>query len=238
MNPIGTGPFRFASWNRGSDLTLERNPDYFVKGQPYLDRIVFKVIPDASARLLALEAGEIDYIPAYDLENSAVERLQKSKDITVTSKGHESWAAITELMFNMDKAPFKDVRVRRALAQAIDRKFIVDKATFGLNKVATGPISSEMAWCYTPDVRLYPFDPKAAEQQLDEAGVKRGAGRRAIPRQADRIARRRHLRPYRGNRGDPAQGGRSGCAGQRPRSAQPHCRRSTPRANSTCSSIR
>jgi peptide/nickel transport system substrate-binding protein len=174
MKPIGTGPFRFVSWNRGSDITLERNPDYFVKGQPYLDKIVFKVIPDASARLVALEAGEIDYIPAYDLENAAVERLQKSKDITVTSKGHESWAAITELMFNTDKAPFGDVRVRRALAQAIDRKFIVDKATFALNKVATGPISSEMAWAYTPDVRIYSFDPKAAEQQLDEAGFKRG----------------------------------------------------------------
>jgi peptide/nickel transport system substrate-binding protein len=174
IKPIGTGPFRFVAWNRGSDITLERNPDYFVTGQPYLDKIVFKIIPDASARLVALEAGEIDYIPAYDLENAAIERLQKSKDITVTSKGHESWAAITELMFNMDKAPYNDVRVRRALSQAIDRKFIVDKAGFGLNKVATGPISSEMAWAYTPDVRIYPYDPKAAEQLLDEAGVKRG----------------------------------------------------------------
>jgi peptide/nickel transport system substrate-binding protein len=78
-------------------------------------------------------------------------------------------------MLNLDKAPYKDLRVRRALAQAIDRQFLVDKATFGLNKVATGPISSEMPWCYTPDVRSYPFDPKAAEQQLDAAGVKRGA---------------------------------------------------------------
>ena len=175
MKPVGTGPFRFVAWNRGSDITLERNPAYFMPGQPYLDKIVFKIIPDASARLVALETGEIDYIPAYDLQTSAIERLQKSKDITVTSRGHESWAAITELMFNMDKAPFNDVRVRRALTQAIDRNFIVDKATFGLNKAATGPFSSEMAWAYTPDVRIYAYDPKAAEQLLDEAGVKRGA---------------------------------------------------------------
>ena len=175
VKPVGTGPFRFVAWNRGSDITLERNPDYFVKGQPYLDKIVFKIIPDASARIEALESGEVDYLPAYDLQPASIERLRKSQEITVTSKGHESWSAITELMFNEDKAPFNDVRVRRALTQAIDRQFIVEKAGFGLNKVATGPFSSEMAWAYTPDVHIYAYDPKEAERLLDEAGVKRGA---------------------------------------------------------------
>src|SRR5262249_19513437 len=118
IKPVGTGPFRFVSWNRGSDVALERNPDYFAKGRPYLDKIIYKIIPNASARIVALEAGEIDYVPAYDLEASSIERLQKSKDITVTSKGHESWSAITELMMNEDKAPFNDARVRRALTQA------------------------------------------------------------------------------------------------------------------------
>jgi peptide/nickel transport system substrate-binding protein len=175
LKPVGTGPFKFASWQRGSSITLERNPDYFVKGQPYLDRIVFKVIPDASARVVALESGEVDYVAASDLQSSAVERLRKTAGITVTSKGHESWAAITELMFNMDKPPLNDLKVRRAISQAINRDFIVDKASFNLNKVATGPLSSETSWAYAKDVHLYPYDVAAAEKLLDEAGFKRGA---------------------------------------------------------------
>jgi len=173
--PVGTGPFRFKEWKRGSHIAMERNRDYFRKDEPYLDGVQVKFLPDPSSRMIALESGDIDYIPAYDLPASAVRRLQASKSITVTSKGHESWADIVELMFNLDKAPYNNLKVRQAIAHAIDRNFIVDKATFNLTKVATGPISSETGWAYTADVPKYAYDPDLAAKLLDEAGVTKGA---------------------------------------------------------------
>jgi peptide/nickel transport system substrate-binding protein len=171
LKPIGTGPFKFSQWARGRELTLLRNDAYFKKNQPYVERIVTRFIPEASARVRALEAGEIDYVAYFDLPPSMVADLQKNADLTVVSKGHEAWGSIVELMMNLDKAPYNDVRVRRAITHAIDRDFIIAKANYGLSKIATGPISSEIAWAYNPDTKQYPFNIAEANRLLDEAGV-------------------------------------------------------------------
>ena len=74
--PIGSGPFRFGSWNRGAYIELVRNDDYFVDGQPYLDRVIGQIVPDASSRLLAFEQGEIDFLHMYILPNDQIGRLK------------------------------------------------------------------------------------------------------------------------------------------------------------------
>lgn len=175
QKPIGTGPFKFVSWTRGNQIVMERNSDYFKQDQPFLDRIVIRLIPDAGARVIALESGEIDYLCYFDLPASAIEKLRKNPAVSVVSKGHEAWASIVQLMPNFDKEPFKDLRVRRALSHAIDKKFIIEKAAFGLTKLATGPLSADIAWAYNPSVTQYAYDPAAATKLLDEAGLKPGA---------------------------------------------------------------
>ncbi len=171
--PVGTGPFKFSEWARGREVVLMRNEDYFRKDRPYVDRIVSRFIPEASSRVRALEAGEVDYLAYFDLPPSMVGTLRDNPDITVVGEGHNAWGSIVELMMNLDKAPYNDVRVRQAITHAIDRQFIIDKANFGLSKVATGPISSQIAWAYNPDTRQYPYDPDTANKLLDEAGLAR-----------------------------------------------------------------
>jgi len=175
LAPIGSGPFKFSNWSRGREVVLIRNDRYFRKDRPYVDRIVTRFIPEPSARVRALEAGEIDYLAYFDLPPTMVSDLQKNPEITVVSKGHEAWASLVELMLNLDKVPYNNVLVRRAITHAIDRQFIVDKAKYGLGKVATGPVSSDLTWAYTPDTRQYPFDIEEANKLLDEAGLPKGA---------------------------------------------------------------
>lgn len=168
--PIGTGAFKFKEWKKGSHIILDRNSDFFIKGQPYLDRLVFQVIPDASARVLALESGDIDYLAYQALPSSAVPRLKANPKLVVSGDGFESLASIAMLTLNLDHPILKDIRVRQALAFAMDKQVIVDKADYGIGKAATGPISSITAWAYEPKVNAYPHDPAKAARLLDEAG--------------------------------------------------------------------
>lgn len=178
LAPVGTGPFRFVDWQRGQQIILERNPDYFLEDQPNVDRIITRFIPEASARIRALEAGEVDYVTYADLPPSMVAELEDNPDVTVTSKGHEAWGSITELMMNLDSEPFNDKRVRMAVDHALDIEFIIEKAVFGLARPATGPISSELGWAYTPDTTQYDYDVETAKTLLDEAGYPDDGGTR------------------------------------------------------------
>ena len=167
---MGTGPFKFAEWKKGSYVILDRNKDYFVKGIPYLDRLVFQEIPDAAARVLALESGDIDYLAYQALPSSSVPRLKTNPKLVASLDGFEALASIEILAFNMDNPQLKDVRVRQAIAYAINKQEIVDKADYGIGKAATGPISSLTTWAYEPNVNKYPYDPKRAAKLLDDAG--------------------------------------------------------------------
>ncbi|MBK7472479.1 MAG: ABC transporter substrate-binding protein [Betaproteobacteria bacterium] len=173
QKPIGSGPFKFAKWERGSFVELSRNDDYFKAGKPYLDRLVFKIMPDASARLLAFERGEVDFLHWYIVPYDQVAKLRKDARFQLIEKGD---AAATNglLLMNHRNQYLKDVRVRRAIAHAVDRADIAKKALFGEAKVAKSHVGSGLAWIYT-DKFDYAFDPAKANQLLDEAGFKRGA---------------------------------------------------------------
>jgi peptide/nickel transport system substrate-binding protein len=174
LKPIGTGPFIFKEWKKGSHITLERNPSYFKKGKPYLDKIIVKIVPDASSRMIAFEAGEIDYLYYVNLPSSEVSRFKNRPGFVVTSKGHEVGPSIMMMAFNLRKAPFNNLKVRQAMAHAIDCQYIEEKADYGLGKPAIGPIASAIKWAFNPNVTKYEFNPKKAEQLLDEAGYPKG----------------------------------------------------------------
>ena len=152
-------------------MILDKNKDYFVKGIPYLDRLVFQEIPDAAARVLALESGDIDYLAYQALPSSSVPRLKTNAKLVTSLDGFEALASIEILAFNMDNPQLKDVRVRQAIAYAINKQEIVDKADYGIGKAATGPISSLTTWAYEPNVNKYPYDPQRAAKMLDDAGL-------------------------------------------------------------------
>ncbi|MGR9214584.1 ABC transporter substrate-binding protein (plasmid) [Rhizobium leguminosarum] len=173
--PIGTGPFIFREWTVGSHIILDRNPDYWDKGKPYLDRIVIKFIPDASARLAALETGEVDIAPDTPVSLSEIDRLKASATLAVDDRGNDYSPTVYRIEFNLANDYFKHDKVRQAVAHAIDRQKIADIAFYGYAVPAPSPISPFLKAFYNPDVPIYAYDPAKAEELLDEAGFPRGA---------------------------------------------------------------
>lgn len=173
QRPIGSGPFKFARWEKGSYIEMTRNDQYWKVGKPYLDRLVMKIMPDPSARLLAFERGEVDFLHWYIVPYDQVAKLRKDPRFQMIQKGD---AAATNgfLLMNHRNEYLKDVRVRRAIAHAIDRDDISKKALFGEAKVARSHVGSGLGWIYT-DRFDYAFDRAKANQLLDEAGLRRGA---------------------------------------------------------------
>jgi peptide/nickel transport system substrate-binding protein len=174
QKPVGTGPFKLAEWVRGSHIHLVRFDDYWQKGKPYLDDIYYRVLPDASARVVAMETGQAHLAAFADIETFEVPRLQALPHLEMTTKGYEYLAQMVWLDFNLRKPPMNDRRFRQAVYYAMDRNFIKNRIWFGLGSVATGPIHSSIPH-YDPNVPKYPYDQKKAEAILDEMGLKRGA---------------------------------------------------------------
>ncbi len=172
--PIGTGPFKFKEWKRGSHIELVRNDNYWKPGLPYLDGITFRIIPDAALRALALETGAAHASQFDAVEPVEVQRLAALPHLSMTTKGYEFVSPIMWIDINNRRAPLNDKRVRQAMLHAIDREFILKNLFFGMGKVATGPIASTTRF-YDPNVAKYSFDPKKAEELLEAAGHKKGA---------------------------------------------------------------
>jgi len=117
---VGTGPFKFKEWKRGQSVELVRNPDYFVKGRPYLDAVRYTVIVERGTRVAALQANQIDLAYPGETTLSIAEQLKKAVPTMVLT---ETASNVSEnLLLNTKKPPFDDVKVRRALSFAIDRR--------------------------------------------------------------------------------------------------------------------
>lgn len=173
--PVGTGPFVFKEWSKGNYIVLERNPDYWDKGKPYLDKIVFKVIPDASARAAALEKGEVQYAPFSPVPLKDAQRLAQLPTLKLETRGYQWLSPWLFMDVNVDRPYFKDVRVRQALAHAINQDALNKVVWFGFGKPAVSPVVSTLGEFFNANVPKYPYDPAKAETLLDAAGLKRGA---------------------------------------------------------------
>lgn len=173
--PVGTGPFKFKSWERGSYLQMERNADYWEKGKPSIDRLIARFIPDSGARAVAFETGEVDIGGGFPVGFTDLIRLSKDPKLAMTTDGFAMLGAMFQFEFNMRDPQFKDVRVRQAFAHAIDQDFVCKNIWYGFATPATGPVSQKLVNAYTSDVAKYPFDVAKAEALLDEAGFPRKA---------------------------------------------------------------
>ena len=175
--PIGTGPFRFVRYERGQYVIADRNPDYWKPGFPYLDRIVWRFINDRAAAAAALEAGQIQVSPFSSLSLADLDRLQKDPRFVVSTHGNEANAVENTVEYNCRNKYLADVRVRQAIAHALDIPFFCENFLYGFGKPATGPIpSSSQSFFPASSTPPYPFDVARANALLDQAGFKRGAG--------------------------------------------------------------
>ena len=194
FKPVGTGPFVFDSYKPGAELRLKANKAYFKAGLPYLDAVVLRVIPDAGNQLIALEAGEVDFL--YGVNGADLSRVKANKSFstieTLTNPGGTN--CIMSVSFNLEKAIFADQRVRQAVLQGLDRKQFLDRILFGQGKVAIAPIASGIGFAHANDLKVPGYDKAAAAKLLDDAGWKlSGSG----PRVADGVAGIRNGTPLR-----------------------------------------
>ena len=179
QRPVGTGPYRFVSHEPDAEVRLEANADYF-KGPPAIKQVVMRVIPDAGAQVLALETGEVDWlfgVPGPDRLRLAADSGVRLVQTTVNPGGSN---CVNTLVFNLQRPILMDVRVRRAVAHALDRVPFVERIEFGGARAAETPISSRIAVARSPGFTFPAHDTLAAARLLDRAGWRRsGDGLRA-----------------------------------------------------------
>lgn len=175
VKPIGTGAFRFKEWRRNEFIELVRNPDYWEAGKPYLDRVIYRAIPDAAGRSAALETGEIQYLPYSGVPFADVARLRQRPELVFETRGYDYSAQIYVVEFNLRRPYVEQQKVRQAFAHAIDKQALINTVWYGVSKPVNGPIPPVLKQFYTEDKPTYDFDPKKAEQLLDEAGFARKA---------------------------------------------------------------
>ncbi len=174
--PVGIGPFSMTEWKRGDYIKLPRNPNYREAGKPYLDELIAKVITQPTARVQALQAGEVDHLMYFYLPANNYDQVRANTALSLTPA--KAPAGIDVILMNVARKPFDDKRVRQALLTAIDRDYLVRTAFFNVGEVGTMPFTAGIPWAADPSIdyrKMYPFDPAKANALLDEAGVKKGA---------------------------------------------------------------
>jgi ABC-type transport system substrate-binding protein len=165
QHPIGTGPYQLKEWIRGDRVVLERNPNYseILGPKPYFDEIVWRIIPEDTTRILALQNGEVDF--AYKVPAELYGEVNTDPNINVLSvPGLWQWYLI-----NVTVPPLDNMQVRKALNYAIDKQTIIDTLLEGRATIAEGAVGSSFDG-FVP-VGTYEYDPELAHQMLDEAGA-------------------------------------------------------------------
>jgi len=171
-SPVGDGPFRFVRHDQGDRWVFEANPEFpeDLGGPPLLDRLVYRVIPDEATAVAELARGDVDLYPG--LPPDAVGRVRSDSSLRVVTFPSSTYAFVA---WNTRRAPFSDVRVRRALTMAVNRDAMLQAVRNGLGRVSAGPLGP-WHWAYDTAWRPLPYDPDSAGALLDAAGWKDGDG--------------------------------------------------------------
>ena len=167
-HPVGTGPYEFVEWVQDDHITLTANPSFFRKGLPRTKRVVYRVIKDNSARFLALKSGEIQAMELPNPDDAKAARTDPGLKVGLRPSFNTGWVQI-----NVNLPLFKDLRIREAMALAINKKAIVDGLYGGLGEVADQFMPPVM-WGRAANVTVYPYDPGRARKLLAEAQYPNG----------------------------------------------------------------
>jgi peptide/nickel transport system substrate-binding protein len=166
--PIGTGPFRFVSQQAGDKVTFERNPDFWKAGLPYLDQLIFRIIPDPATRLAAIQANEIQVVAPPGLNPDDLAITAKDPDLT---NYNQLFAGYHYMAFNERDPLFKDKRVRQAISYAIDSQEIINAVIVG--EVGHNNVSKKFKE-FDPQSPKYGLDLNKTKSLLAEAGYPNG----------------------------------------------------------------
>lgn len=164
-HPIGTGPFVLKEWKSGSYVMLEANKNYWGEG-PYLEKVIWKVVPDSNTMLTQLKTGEIDI---YEAQPSQVNEIKKISRVQIKL---QDAAIYFHMTFNLKNPILADKRVRQALTYGLPRQQIVDVVLEGVGRLATAASITPTSWAFDKSLKAYPFDQKKAKALLAEAGWK------------------------------------------------------------------
>ncbi len=164
--PVGTGPYKLVEWISGEKIVLEANPEYFDR-QPFLKRVVYRIIPDPTTQFLELRTGNLDFMGLSPLQ------YDRQTDTPAFRRLYSKYRYLnfgyTYLGYNLRRTMFKDRRVRQALSFAINKQEIIDGVLLGYGAIATGPYKPD-TWAYNTQVARYDYNPQKARELLAEAG--------------------------------------------------------------------
>jgi peptide/nickel transport system substrate-binding protein len=165
QNPVGTGPFRFVSWEHNVKITLQQNPNYW-DGAAQLQQIIFRPLPDEQTRITEFLSGGVDLI--IDVPPDNIGQVQASSDAVFLQQPgpHVWWVTL-----NTKKPPFDNPLVRQAVNYAVNKEALTKDLLKGTGTPSVGPIPPAIDWAYTDQVITYPYDPSKAQALLQQAGV-------------------------------------------------------------------
>ena len=166
-NVVGSGPFKLTEFKNGEHVILERFDDFFIEGRPYLDKVVMRIITDPAARAIAYENGEL-HMGAFESLPRIINRLKKVDSLTVTPNGYGAIGPISWLAMNTADGPLSDVRVRKAIAYAVDKDFIHKALMQGTAADSTTGIHPDSP--FYAEQEGYALDLEKSVALLDEAG--------------------------------------------------------------------
>ena len=166
---VGSGPFRLAEFKPSQRIVMEKFDRFFLPGKPYLDKVIISVAPDTSTQMLAFERGDAQMFPFISVPTD-LKRVQGNANATLTNRGYEGIGPINWLAYNTAKKPLSDVRVRKAIALALDKNFITKALMGGFATACDGPIVASSPFA-VPDLVRYPLDLKQSAELLDAAGL-------------------------------------------------------------------
>ncbi|MEO3476874.1 ABC transporter substrate-binding protein [Phaeobacter sp. CAU 1743] len=170
--PVGSGPFMLEEFKAGEAIVLKKNPNFFLDGRPKLDEIIVRIIKDPSALLIAMENGEADMYP-FMAGSQEIRRLEKADHLGVTAEGYAAVGPLNWLAFNTASPKLSDVRVRQAIAYAVDRDFITKALHRGVSTPQRGPIIESSPF-FDESIPAYDADLDKAKALMAEAGFADG----------------------------------------------------------------
>ena len=167
QKPIGSGPFMFDSWQKGTQLVLKKNPDYWEPGKPYLDEVVLKVLVDANARMLQFQGGDLDVVTS--VPYSQIESLKANSDVVVLQ---DAVAQFNYIGMNNARAPWNDKNLRQAINYALNKQTLIDNVLFGSGKPANTYLP--LMTGHDDSIPGYPFDLEKAKGLVAQSAAKDG----------------------------------------------------------------